>query len=96
MTMISFWGGLYGATYYNSMKIDQLWIDEKFRHKGVGSSLVKHAEELAREKDLSVIVLDTMSWEGPEFYPKLGFEIKGKIDGFVNGAERFIFAKKLK
>ncbi|MEQ9116182.1 MAG: GNAT family N-acetyltransferase [Rickettsiales bacterium] len=89
-------GGLYGATFYNSMKIDQLWVDEAMRHKGIGSELVKHAEELAREKDLDLIVLDTMTWEGPNFYPKLGFEVKGKIDGFAKGAERFIFAKKLK
>ena len=43
-------GGILGGTYWGWMHIDILWVDENFRKKGIGSQLLKAAEEEARKR----------------------------------------------
>ncbi len=88
-------GGCYGASFYDALHLDQISVMKEYRGNGVGSRLVKLCEELAKERNCLLMTLNTMSWEAPEFYKKLGFEQNGVIDGYANGAKRFFFSKKL-
>ena len=43
-------GGIRACAFWNYCIIELLWLSEKTRNKGVGSKLIKAAEEFAREK----------------------------------------------
>ncbi len=70
-------------------------MDESLRQMGVGSSLLKKAEELARESSCTLIYLDTFSFQAPKFYEKLGFEVFGKIENFPETYTRYFLVKRL-
>ncbi len=42
--------GILGGTYWGWMHLDILWVDEKYRKSGIGSRLLKAAEEEAAQK----------------------------------------------
>ena len=88
-------GGLLGQVYYKGMHVQLLWVDEALRKSGVGSSLLKKAEDLARESSCTLIYLDTFSFQAPKFYEKLGFQIFGKIENFPEGYTRYFLVKRL-
>ena len=88
-------GGLLGQVYYKGMHVQLLWVDESLRQMGVGSSLLKKAEELARESSCTLIYLDTFSFQAPKFYEKLGFEVFGKIENFPETYTRYFLVKRL-
>ena len=67
-------GGILGGTYWGWMHIDILWVNENFRKKGIGSQLLKAAEEEARKRGCHSVHVDTMSWQAPEFYKKNGYK----------------------
>ena len=70
--------GTYGTTFFGSVYIDTLWVHENFRGKGLGSKLVKKVEDFARKQGIKYITLDTMSFQAPGFYKKLGYEVESK------------------
>ena len=88
-------GGLLGQVYYKGMHVQLLWVDESLRQMGVGSSLLKKAEELARESSCTLIYLDTFSFQAPKFYEKIGFEVFGKIENFPETYTRYFLVKRL-
>lgn len=88
-------GGLLGQVYYKGMHVDLLWVDEALRKTRVGSSLLKKAEELARESGCTLIYLDTFSFQAPKFYEKIGFEVFGKIENFPETYTRYFLVKRL-
>ena len=61
------------------LEIDNLVVDPDQRSSGVGSRLMAHLEELARERACTIIVLDsyTSNHASHRLYHRLGFEIWG-------------------
>jgi ribosomal protein S18 acetylase RimI-like enzyme len=53
------------------------------------------AEQVARAHGCRRMHLDTMSFQAPGFYRKLGFVIVGMIDGYAEGAVRYFLVKDL-
>ncbi|MFC0186721.1 GNAT family N-acetyltransferase [Fictibacillus aquaticus] len=88
-------GGIVGQIYYHCLSIDLFWIDEKLRGKGYGKELMTAAEELALNKGCKLIKLDTLSFQAPEFYEKLGYLEYGKLDNFPEGFSHHFFYKRM-
>lgn len=61
------------------LEIDNLVVDPQQRSTGVGSLLIRHLEEIAREKDCKILVLDSYVSNHPShrLYYRLGFEAWG-------------------
>lgn len=61
------------------LEVDNLVVSEDHRSSGIGSLLVKHLEELAKERDCKVMVLDSYASNtaSHRLYYRLGFEIWG-------------------
>lgn len=61
------------------LEIDNLVVDPEHRSGGVGSLLIRHFEEIARERDCRLLVLDSYTSNHPShrLYHRLGFEIRG-------------------
>jgi GNAT superfamily N-acetyltransferase len=88
-------GGLYGKLFYRWMFIELLAVPEQVRGQGLGSRLMKLAEELALEKKCVGIWLDTFDFQAPEFYRSHGFSEFGTLSDYPPGHRRFFFQKRL-
>ncbi|AWM91574.1 GNAT family N-acetyltransferase [Pseudomonas sp. 31-12] len=88
-------GGLYGRVFYQWMFIELLSVPEQARGQGLGSKLMRMAEDLAREKACVGVWLDTFDFQAPEFYKKLGYSELGQIVDYPPGHKRLFFQKRL-
>ncbi|PQJ66876.1 GNAT family N-acetyltransferase [Photobacterium angustum] len=87
-------GGITGFTIYKHFLINVLWVDEKERNKGIARKLMEHSEIEAKMRGCIAAQVDTLSIQAPNFYQKMGFEIKGKIPGFTESHDRYFLMKK--
>ena len=87
--------GLLGGTYWGWMYVDILWVHENHRKKGLGSRLLRSAEEEAIRRRCHHVHLDTMSWQAPDFYQKHGYSVIGILPDFPAGNQKFLLMKKL-
>ena len=53
----------------------QLWVDERHRHHGLGSMLIRTAENAAREKNCYYLCLGTADYMARPLYEKHGFRV---------------------
>ena len=53
-----------------------IFIDEKYRRKGLATKMLQHLESLARDKRMSILTLRVMPKNEPamDLYEKMGFE----------------------
>jgi GNAT superfamily N-acetyltransferase len=72
-----------------------VWVEEEFRSRDIGTSVMKAAEEWARNKKLTGIYLWTQSWQAPLFYQKLGYECFAELRDLPLGHSRIGFRKYL-
>lgn len=86
--------GILGGTYWGWMHIDILWVNENFRKKGIGSKLLKSAEEKARKRGCHSVHVDTMSWQAPEFYKKHGYKIISELNDIPAGYKKHHLIKR--
>jgi GNAT superfamily N-acetyltransferase len=88
-------GGANGYTFYGCVYVDQLWIDEKLRSQGYGAKLMHAAEQLGLERDCTFAAVNTMDWEGLEFYQKLGYHVEFERHGFTKNSIFYFLRKNL-
>ena len=53
----------------------QLWVDGQYRHQGLGSMLIRTAENAAREKNCYYLCLGTTDFQARPLYEKHGFHV---------------------
>jgi GNAT superfamily N-acetyltransferase len=88
-------GGLWGSSAAGWLFIELLYVPEEFRTRGLGSSLIRHAEEIATKRGCVGIRLDTFTFQAPGFYEKLGYRTFGKLIGHPEGHEQIYYFKNL-
>src|SRR5262245_16725386 len=65
-------GGICGNTWGGCLEIRQLWVDEARRNRGLGSRLLRAAEEEGLRRGCGQVFLATFSFQAPDFYAKRG------------------------
>lgn len=88
-------GGVFGRSHWGTLEIKTFIIDELYRQKGIGLSLLNRAIILAKERKCDFISLETYSFQAPSFYFKNGFEIIGKEENSKRGFTKFFLRKAL-
>src|ERR1051326_7354832 len=74
--------GLMGWTWGDCCEIRSLWVHADLRGQRYGTHLLQAAEEEAARRGCAQVVLNTHSFQAPEFYRKRGYEIVGVVDGY--------------
>ena len=88
-------GGVIGATFWDWLYIDLMWVKEELRGRGYGQRLLELAEEEARKRGAKNAYLDTFSFQAPDFYKKRGYEVFGELNDFPQGHQRYFLTKEL-
>ncbi len=88
-------GGLSAKSYYDWLFVDLLFVPEALRGHGHGSSLLRQAEDWAKNETCIGIWLDTFTFQAPGFYEKQGYTMFGAIDDYPKGHSRKFFRKLL-
>jgi GNAT superfamily N-acetyltransferase len=88
-------GGVIGATYWDWLYIDLMWVKEELRGRGYGHRLLVQAEDEARGRSAKKAYLDTFSFQAPDFYKKHGYQVFGELRDFPTGHQRYFLTKEL-
>jgi GNAT superfamily N-acetyltransferase len=88
-------GGLWGASFGGWFFIEALFVPDALRRCGIGTSLVKAAEDAATKRGCVGIWLDTFTFQAPTFYEELGYQLMGKFVNFPIGHDRLYYFKGL-
>jgi GNAT superfamily N-acetyltransferase len=87
--------GLSGWTWGGWLKVNELWVAESERGRGRGSRLLETAENEARVRGCTRALLDTHSFQAPEFYQRRGYRIVNTIDDLPAGHRSHVLVKQL-
>jgi GNAT superfamily N-acetyltransferase len=88
-------GGIIGRTSRGLLFIDVFYLPESLRGKGLGSALLRRMEAEGRQRGCYNGILDTNSFQAPEFYKRNGWQLFGAIDCEPPGTQRMFFTKRL-
>jgi ribosomal protein S18 acetylase RimI-like enzyme len=88
-------GVLTADLLWDWMYIDELWVDESHRGRGLGKSLMKHAEDYANSRLLVGLWLWTQSWQAVDFYKRIGYQEFVRFEDFPRGHCRIGLRKQL-
>jgi ribosomal protein S18 acetylase RimI-like enzyme len=89
-------GGLIADTQFSWLMIDMLSVVEDMRRSGIGRRLMAAAEAEAIARGCSNSFVDTMDYQAPGFYEKLGYCVAGKLEDWdSHGHCKYFFTKKL-
>jgi len=88
-------GGLWGGTSFSYLHVDLLYLDEGLRRGGLGSRIMKQAEEETLRRGCHAVWLDTFSFQARGFYERLGYQMFGTLEDYPPGHSRFFMKKSL-
>jgi GNAT superfamily N-acetyltransferase len=88
-------GGLLGRTSMGLLYIDRFFLPERLRKQGLGSRILRAAEEEGVRRGCSRATLSTLSFQAPGFYRRQGWQELGRIECDPPGHTRFMMTKKL-
>lgn len=88
----NFLGGAQGRIFSEWLCLYSLYSTRT--EKGVGTKLMDHIEQFAKDKKCKGIQLSTFEFQAPEFYKKRGYEVYGELPDFA-GSYKNIYLKKI-
>ncbi|MDR2261867.1 GNAT family N-acetyltransferase [Enterobacter soli] len=89
-------GGLIGVRKGDWLNIDFLWVSDSVRGSGVGSQIIKTAEDEARRKGCKHALVDTASFQARPFYEKQGYQLQMSLPDYpYPGMQRHYLTKSL-
>ena len=88
-------GGLWGRTVYDWLFVELLVVPESMRGQGIGSELMRRAEQEAVARGCQNAWLDTFEFQARGFYEKLGYTCFGELADYPPGFGRYFLRKRL-
>ena len=87
--------GICGNTWGGGCEIRQFWVEESQRRRGLGTRLFQAAEQEARRRGCTQMLLMTFSFQAPAFYARIGFEVVATIADHPRGHRNFLMRRRL-
>lgn len=88
-------GGLLGRSSLGLFFLDLFYLPKEMRGSGLGSRLIRQAEEEARRRGCASAFVYTVTFQAPEFYERHGYRRFGEITCPPDGATRIFLSKSL-
>ena len=87
--------GLTGETFGNWLCVKYLFVSEELRGRGMGSELLKAAEDEAVKRGCRYAFVDTFSFQAPGFYIKNGYKEVFVLENYPCTGKRHYYTKEL-
>jgi GNAT superfamily N-acetyltransferase len=87
--------GISGGMWASYLEVKFLWVSEYLRGFGLGRRLLLAAEQEARTRGCTQVLLDTYDFQAPGFYQRLGYIVFGVFDGIGGRHARYYLRKNL-
>ncbi len=87
-------GGAVGRTWGRCCELQQLWVAVGQRRQGLGSRLVRAFEGRALARGCRTFYLETFSFQAPNFYRSLGYEVRLELHGYTGGVVKYTMARE--
>lgn len=88
-------GGLLGWLGWEWLYVEKLWVPDALRGRGVGSRLLRTAEEHALARGCRGAYLETLEYQARPFYERHGYELYGVLEDYPPGFRRYHLRKRL-
>jgi ribosomal protein S18 acetylase RimI-like enzyme len=87
--------GAAGHTWGETCELRQVWVGSSARGRDLGRRLIAEVEAEAMRRGCRQLVLSTHSFQAPEFYRKLGFEVISELPDYPRGHSHLVMRKRL-
>ena len=81
--------------FWGQLHIKYLLVKEAYRGQGVRRKLMEHAFEFGKSSMCTFAFVETMHFQAPQFYQKLGFKIDFIRFGYEKGISFYYLSKDL-
>ncbi|GAA1341135.1 GNAT family N-acetyltransferase [Streptomyces sanglieri] len=88
-------GGLTGRTSLGLFFLDLFYLPPRLRGSGLGTELLRQAEDEARARGCRMAVLYTITFQAPGFYQNHGWKRLGEVPCDPPGTSRVFMTKEL-
>ena len=80
---------------WKSAAINDMWVDEAYRRRGIASALIRTAERKARERGCFLAMIGTFDFQARPLYLKHGYTQSGTTLDFPKGHRMYLTQKFL-
>ena len=87
--------GISGWTWGDCCELQNLWVDERLRGRGLATRLLAAAEAEAAVRGCLQTVHFTYDFQARAFYERNGYELMGCVDDFPTGTSVLWYRKRL-
>ncbi len=88
-------GIIAGYTWAGISEIKQMWVDEAFRGRGYGHTLLEAMVAEARRRGVLRIWVSSYDFQAPGMYERAGFKRMAELEGWPEGRVNVILCKTL-
>ena len=89
-------GGLTGTVGGGWLYVLHMWVHPDHRGRGLGSSLLRRAEEESLRRDCPRVFLNTLSYQAPVFYERNGYTVFAELEVAPPPHRRIFYRKDLR
>ena len=87
--------GLVAETFGNWLEIEYLFVKEELRGQGIGSKLLKRAENEAKNRNCRFSFVNTYQFQAPDFYLSHGYKEVFTLQDYPYTGQRYYYQKDL-
>jgi len=91
-----FVGAIVVQSFWGQLHIKYLFVEKHYRGQGIARELMNHALEFGKKRGCHFAFVETMSFQAPEFYQKMGFKIEFSRSGYAKNTCFHYLKKDLK
>lgn len=91
-----FVGAIVIQPFWGQLHIKYLFVQKDYRGQGIARELMNHALEFGKKQGCHFAFVETMSFQAPEFYQKMGFKIEFSRSGYAKNTCFHYLKKNLK
>ncbi|MCU7917883.1 MAG: GNAT family N-acetyltransferase [Candidatus Thiodiazotropha sp. (ex Epidulcina cf. delphinae)] len=88
-------GGAIGRVHFSQFYLDNIWVKEDARSRGIGESVHQKVVACAERYGCRRIQLNTLNEKAVKFYRRLGYETLAMIEDYVDGFNLYYMAREI-